>query len=213
MSNRLIFALFVAGLTGGCATTATPPSTAVLGYDRADCGEEADLSAALSLTPSKEKAVHLVSAVVDSTSPCMMTPRGSSPVVLFAVPTDIGDKTFTVGGAVEPLRILSPEVATLDRDGQVVRSFPADQYLYRGTVFSVQFRPRAEEAFIRVSVDPDRVGREYDSIAVGVNYSSVSTPYGAALIGAGTENRSNRTFSYEGSVQVVINDTDVKEDD
>ena len=45
-----------------------------------------------------------------------------------------------------------------------------------------------------------------------MNYTTVPVGYTAALIATGVEDRSSRAFSYEGSIQVMVNDTDTKED-
>lgn len=200
------------GLLASCETVPPiPPSPPILEFARSDCGAAPDLSSALSLTPDKERAVHFVSAPASSDAGCLTRNGQPTPYVLFALPTDYGDKTMTVGSAFEPLRILSPEVVILDRRGEVSRTFDAADYMYRGSVFSVQFRPRDNEAYILVTADPSRVGRRYDSIAIGVVTTTVYTGYGAANMYSGSDVAQSRTFSYEGMVQVMINDTDTEE--
>lgn len=208
---RVLMSIGGMAMLSACATAPSHPPAA-LNYAERTCADQPDLTAAISLTPPKERAVFTVTAPVTSETPCMQTDRGISPAVIFALPTDYDDKTIIVGGMLEPLRILSPHVAVLDRNGDVTRTFPANEFLYRGRVYSVQFRPRENETYLRVSVEPERVGRSYDSIAIGVNYTTVPVGYTAALIATGVEDRSSRAFSYEGSIQVMVNDTDTKED-
>lgn len=198
-------------ILAACATV-PPPPPAALTYAERTCADQPDLAAAISLTPPKERAVFTVTAPVSNETPCLRTDKGVSPAVIFALPTDHDDKTIIVGGVLEPLRILSPDVAVLDRNGVVTRTFPADEFLYRGAVYSVQFRPRENEAYLRVMVEPERVGRNYDSIAIGVNYNAVSVGYATTVIATGAESHAKRTFSYEGSIQVMVNDIDTKED-
>ena len=100
----------------------------------------------------------------------------------------------------------------MDQNGQVVRSFRSDEYMYRGPNYSVLFRPRAPERYVLVTVDPVRVGQTYDSIAIGTHITTTYTPYGPVYFTSGSDAAQSRVFSYEGSVQVVINDSDTKEE-
>jgi hypothetical protein len=208
---RALLLVGAAASLAACAS-APPPPPATLTFADRTCADQPDLTTAISLTPPKERPVFLVNAPVTGETPCIKTVRGPSPVVVFALPTDYDDKTIIVGGVLEPLRILSPHVAVLDRDGAVTRTFPADEFLYRGSVYSVQFRPRENEAYLRVSVEPERVGQNYDSIKIGVNYNAITVGYVTSVVGTGVESRTSRAFSYEGSIQVMVNDTDTKED-
>jgi hypothetical protein len=112
----------------------------------------------------------------------------------------------------EPLRIQSPAVALLDREGRVTRTFSAEDYMYRGSVYSVQFRPRETEAYVLVTTDPARVGQRYDSIVVGVMTTTVSTGYGTSQWRSGTEQAQSRVFSWEGTIQVSVADSDTEEE-
>jgi len=212
MRAIILPALAAAGATlAGCVTTAAPPPSALLEYARSDCSAAPDLSTAVGLTPEKEKQVHTVTAPIGAKTACMATGTGASPYAVFALPQDIGDKTLVAGAQLEPLRILSPKVSLLDASGQVTRTFEPADYLYRGTVFSVQFKPREGEAYVLVAADPDRVGKRYDSITTGIASTVIYTGYGAANWNSGAEWRSSRTFSWEGLAQVSVYDEDTKE--
>lgn len=206
--------LAVAAGAAGCATTTpVPPPAATLEYVRTDCVSAPDLSTSISLTPDKERATFSVMAPVSGTTPCLAQPDGAtSPYVAFALPTDFADKTVIVGTVLEALRIMSPTVVILDHNGQLTRSFSAEDYMYRGPVYSVQFRPRDTEAYVLVTADPSRVGARYDSIVVGVVTTTYYTGYGAANWSSGVEAAQSRTFSYEGTVQVTVADSDTKEE-
>ncbi|MFT4913401.1 MAG: hypothetical protein ACI9YM_001999 [Brevundimonas sp.] len=206
----LVSAVLGAGLTAACAT-AVPPAPAVLEYARQDCDAAPNLADAISLTPEKESPVHRVSTVVTSQTACLKSDGGTSPYVVYALPADRGDKTLIVGGVLEAFRIFAPAIILLDSQGQVTRAFAADEFLYRGPVYSVQFRPRETEAYILVDVDRDRVGAGYDAINVGTNTTTISTGYYASNWTTGTENHSSRTFSWEGTVLVTVNDSDTEE--
>lgn len=201
------------GLLAACATgPAIPPPAAVLEYSRVDCAAAPELSAAISLTPEKERALYSVNA--PTAHGCLTRAEGgNTPYVTFALPADHADKTIIVGASLEPLRIQSPSVAILGRDGQVTRTFRPDEYMYRGAVYSVQFRPRADEAYVLVTTDPSRVGQRYDSISVGVATTTISTGYGTSHWRTGTEAAQSRVFSWEGAVQVSVADSDTKEED
>lgn len=197
-----------AGLTA-CATAAPPPP--VLQFAGQGCAAAPDLSGAISLTPPRERTEHVVSIVVNGQSPCLARANGATPYVLYALPADRGDKTLSVGGLMEQVRVFSPEVALLDAQGQVTRTFAPDEYFYRGPVYSVQFRPRETEAYVLVTSDAARVGVGYRSILTGMQTTTVATPMVIVSINSGTEAGQNRTFSYDGTVQVSVFDSDTEE--
>lgn len=202
-----------AGAAGCVTTTSIPLPAATLEYAGTDCVQTPDLSQSIGLTPDKERATFSVTAPVSDATACLTQAEGAtSPYVVFALPTDFADKTVIVGTVLEPLRIMSPTVVLLDRNGQVSRSFNAEDYMYRGAVYSVQFRPRETEAYVLVTADPSRVGARYDSIAVGVVTTTYSTGYGASNWSSGVEAAHSRVFSYEGTVQVTVADSDTKEE-
>lgn len=198
-----------AGLTA-CATAAPPPPP-LLQYASQGCATAPDLAAAISLTPPRERAEHVVSTVVNGETPCLVREGGATPYIVYALPADRDDKTLSVGGLMEQVRVFSPEVALLDAGGRVTRTFAPDEYFYRGPVYSVQFRPREGEAYVLVTSDAERVGVGYSSIVTGMQTTTVATPMVIVSINSGTEAGQNRTFSYEGTVQVSVFDSDTDE--
>lgn len=194
-----------------CATAA-PPAPPLLQYARTDCAAGPALTAAISLTPDKPRAVHIVETLVDVQTPCLSRSGRSTPYLVYALPSDHDDKTLIVGGQLEPNRIFSPEVAILDSRGEVTRTFAATDFMYRGPVYSIQFRPRESESFVLVTNEPSRVGQVYNSILTGTQ--STAVPAGAVvfMINSGTEAHLSRTFSYDGRVHVLVNDSDTDED-
>ena len=217
--RRLSVLVVAAAALAGCATM-PPPPPAVLTFAGKGCTAIPDLTQALSLTPEKERAIHIVTTQVGSATPCLHRDARDTAYLLYDIPTDYEDKTLTVGGYLEPLRILSPQVAVLDGRGETSRSFRADEFMYRGINYSVVLKPRAGERFILVTIDPSRVGQSYDSIVIGVNTSATGAPVASALaaglvgsgqITTGSDVGMSRTFSYEGAVQIAVNDSDTKE--
>jgi len=207
--SAAIAAILVSGLAA-CATAVNAPP-AVVDYVRKDCPAAANLSEAIILTPDNEKAVFAVSTPVGVQTPCIHRHGRSSPYVAYALPADFEDKTLTVGAALEPARILSPDVSILDRQGKVTRSFSSADYFFRGLGYSVQFRPREGEAYVLVAVDPARVGRRYDSIAIGTNTTAVYAAGVVTSFTTGADDSYSRTFSYDGVVQVSVYDSDTAE--
>lgn len=201
-----------AGPLSGCVTAVELPQP-LLAYDRDNCALVPDLSSAISLTPEKERASHTAFGPVGADGPCLQGPDGALPYIVFALPEDRDDKTLSVGGALEATRILSPRVSLLAADGSVTRTFGSEDFLYRGPLYSVQLRPRAEEAFILVSAEPARVGQRYDSIVIGTN--TTSTYAAGAYINwtSGTDDAQSRVFSYAGTAQVIVYDSDTEETD
>lgn len=198
-----------AGLTAACAAGSAPPP--VLTYASQNCAAAADLSTAISLTPPREKAVHIVTNPVDSGTPCLAR-AAPAPYVLYRLPADQEDKTVTVGSTLEATRIFAPEVAILDGGGAVTRTFARDEFYYRGPHYSVQFRPREGDAYVLVSAAPELVGQRYDSIMIGTTTTSVYTAGGGFSWTSGVDRSQSRTFSYEGAVQVLVNDSDTEEE-
>ena len=208
--KRLLTATCLLLATSGCAT-AVAPLPPLLEYVGTDCRTEVDLARAIGLTPEKETNGFVVVAEVGPGSPCHLSGSRGAPYVLFALPADYEDKTIAVGGSLEPLRIFSPEVSVLAADGREMRALPAGDFFYRGPVYSVQFRPRAGEAFLLVKADPGRVGQRYDAINVGTNTTTIYTGFGASNITTGVEANNSRVFSYHGAVQVIVYDTDLED--
>jgi hypothetical protein len=75
----------------------------------------------------------------------------------------------------------------------------------------VQFRPRAGEAYVLVSADPALVGQRYDSIVIATSTASAATAAGAFSWTTGVDGAQSRTFSYEGTIQVSVYDSDAEE--
>ncbi|MDY6925125.1 MAG: hypothetical protein SWI22_14345 [Pseudomonadota bacterium] len=214
MARRLATAaaLGMAGALTACASSGPPPAAPLLQYERTDCAATPALTAAISLTPDKPKAAHIVETLIDARTPCLDRAGRPTPYLVYALPADTGDKTLIVGGQLEPNRIFSPEVAVLDARGEITRTFAAADFMYRGPVFSIQFRPRETEAYVLVTNEPSRVGQVYNSILTGTQ--STPVPAGAMMfmVNSGTEARLARTFSYDGRVHILVNDSDVDEE-
>lgn len=206
IAPRALAALVAAGLLAGCATPAPPPP--VTTFARANCVAAPDLAAAVSLTPDKEKAAHTVTTPVNADTPCLSHPGGARPFVLYALPADSQDKTLIIGGLLEAARIVPPVVTLLDRQGAVLRTFEASDYFFRGSVYSVQFVPRAGEAYALVTVDTNRVGQRYDSIAIGTSTASTYAAGATVSWTSGVDTAQSRVFSYEGSIQAAVFDGD-----
>lgn len=205
--------LFILALAlGGAGACATIPPGAVTTYAPAACGD-VDLTRAASLTPPRERAVHEVAAQLGGEGPCATFDGAASPYLLFALPQDRDDKTFTVGATVEQARIAAMTVSLLDAEGLSLRTLPQDDFMFRGVGYSVVFRARPDERYILVSANPAQIGTEHESIAIGVQSSVTATPYGVVATNWGTDEAARRVFSYEGGVTVIVNDSDTDEAD
>jgi hypothetical protein len=202
--------LAIAPLVSACVTVVEVPPP-VLAWERTDCDATPDLTRTVSLTPKKETAVHVVTTPLSAGSPCLAQEDGAGPYVVYALPTDLDDKTLIVGGTLEADRIFSPRIRVLDAEGSDTRTFVESDWFNRGPVYSVQFRPRPGDAYLVVSADPSRVGRTESAIAVGTNTTVIYTGYGASNWTSGSEHHATRVFAYDGSVRVTVNDTDTEE--
>jgi hypothetical protein len=192
----------------GCATP-TPPA-AVITYAGKACDSQPDLSRAISLVPQKppkKNLPHVVTTEVNGQTRCLTRPGGNGPYLVYALEPDHRLKMHTIGAVQERARVLSPDVSILDREGRVTRVFGPGDFLFRGGFYSVQFRSRDSEAFVLFATNPGRVGERRDSIEIG---TSTSGYYVAGFSGSytlGVDNAATRTFSYEGTAQVVVYDS------
>jgi hypothetical protein len=193
--------VLASALLAGCATFSFPPP--VTTYAAQGCAGSADLGRAVALLPDRRRAQLAVRTPVDAATPCLGDGAARTPYVVYALP-DEPVRMIEVGGQIEPSRIFSPTVVTLDEHGSLVRSFAPDQYLYRGELFSVQLVPQPGERFILVTADLERIGRHYDAVAISTQTTTIATPYAVANWTSGVDRSISRTFSYEGSVVVVV---------
>ena len=53
-------------------------------------------------------------------------------------------------------------------------------------------------------LDPARVGKNYDSIATGINSTAIWTGYGVSQWRSGFDESVSRSFSWEGRVQAIV---------
>lgn len=206
MSLRLIGALIAGVLAASCATPAPPPA-AVLEYAHTDCTAAPELSDAITLTPPHERAEFDVSTSIDDHTPCLGEAASATPYVVYALPSDYGDKTITVGAAVEPGRIFAASAVLLDANGAVTRTLASDQFTYRGGLYSAQFRPHQGESYLLVKADRAVVGQNYNSISLGTGTATGCGPTLCMNWTYGTEARQSTTFSYTGTVQVQVFDS------
>ena len=172
---RLLAVPLLAALAAGCVTPAPP--LAVTAYAAENCDSRPNLAAAASLTPERPKRYFAVTTPVHAMTPCLRGAEARTPYVVYALPAAGAARMIEVGGQIEAARIFSPTVVVLDEQGGVMRTFAADQYLYRGGVFSVQFVPQSGERFVLVTADPTRIGQRYDAIAIGTSTTTIATPY------------------------------------
>jgi hypothetical protein len=190
-----------------CATVEIPP--AVTDIASRACATSVDLTKAAPLAPPKpdEARQFTVTAKVDSSFPCVEIDGAKATFALFSMPAEPTQKTITVGGVFEAVRIFAPIVQTLDANGSPLRIFDGDDFLVRGALYSAQFRPRTEEAYILVRSAAGLAGGKNDQIRMGINSTSTFVPgVGAISINTGGDTAASRTFSHEGVVQVIVAD-------
>lgn len=209
MKLKLICAALVCVTAAACVTTPAP--LAVLQYQRQDCTTTPDLTLAQSLTPERERSAITSATQVTATTPCIATAEGATtPYVVYALPADLDDKTITIGASLEAARVFAPHVALLDAQGVVTRTFERDQYMYRGVVYSVLFRPRAGESYALVTAEPALVGQRYDSINLATATSGAMAGPVYVSWTTGIDDTQTRVFSYEGTVSVTVHDADTE---
>jgi hypothetical protein len=200
-------ALATVGAAAALAGCATAPPAAVTTFAGSACVAEPNLAGAVSLTPKKsDETAFVVTTKVDGMTPCLSRAGQSGPYVVYALPESREGKVITVGSVLEAARLVPPSVALLDGTGKVTRTFAASDFFFRGPVYSVQFQPRVEDAFVLVTTDAGRVGQRYEAISIGTQTSSsaVGTTGGYISWTTGVDQKIARTFSYEGSIQATV---------
>lgn len=198
--RRLSLATALAAAAGvsGCAT-APPP--AVVTFAGHNCPSEPNLAGAVSLTPKSPETAFVVTTNVDGATPCLARNTQSGPYVIYALPDNRDGKVFTVGSLAEQARLVPPSVMLLDRDGKATRTFAPSDFLFRGPVYSVQFQSRPDDAYVLVATDSGRIGQKYQAIAIGTSTAYLGN--GGSWT-SGVDTKVERTFSYEGSFQVIV---------
>lgn len=63
-----------------------------------------------------------------------------------------------VRGLGNSFRIIPARVDVLDADGQITRSYGTDDLHMRHTIHGVFIRPRPDEAYVVVSLEPEHIG-------------------------------------------------------
>ena len=206
MRSRASALLLCAALSG--CVSAPQYYGAVTQYRAADCSAQPDLAGAISLIPPEKKKkakIWSVPAQLNGVSRCLDNDGAKGPHVVYVIPADATGKVLEVGAPLEPLRIFAPKIAVLDAEGKVIRAFRADEYMFRGPVYSVQFRPSEGDRYILVTSNNANVGKRYDSILVGVAAHTIYSGNGySSNYYTGVDEDQQRVFSYEGSVVATV---------
>ncbi|MFM2410936.1 MAG: hypothetical protein RL481_1764 [Pseudomonadota bacterium] len=212
MRSRVI-ALSLGLALSGCVTAPVYDS-AVTRYSGTNCSAQPDLAGAISLIPPEKKKkakIWSVPAQLNGVSPCLEMAGVKGPHLLYVIPADATGKVLEVGAPLEPLRIFAPKIALLDAEGKAVREFRADEFMFRGPVYSVQFRPGEQDRYILVTSNNANVGKKYDSILVGVAANTIYSGSGySSTYYTGVDEDQRRIFSYEGSVVATVYSDPVK---
>lgn len=184
----------------GCAST--PPLEAVLNAPEGPCAEQPDLAAALLLEAPRGNRTTAEAAALDATASCLDGGTGSenSWYALARIPDAETDLLLTASGANEFRRVLALTVRMLDENGETVRTFDRERYIQMSDGYSLQIRPRENEAFILATTAPDLVGETVDSIHLGINTTYYSTGYVTSQYHSGSDTNYSRQFSHEGAV-------------
>lgn len=203
------------GLAACAGTPPPPPPAAVLDIAAKRCGNAYDTGLAAPVAPEKYRRQHDVAAALDGASPCVALPDGQNAnYAVFALPPASRHHLFTAGAMPEAVRSVAPAVLTLRADGTVSRRFAGEDLIQRGAMLSAQFRARADEAYLVIRSDPDRVGQTRSAVETGVvtgsTYVYTPTGGGTAYTSSGYDREVARTFSHEGRVLVRMQDTTPK---
>ncbi|MDF1768216.1 hypothetical protein [Maricaulis sp.] len=196
-----IAVLALASFATACATP-PPPPVAVMAPPAGPCDESMGIEAPLLLEVPNPNRASVMAADVTAETACWSNPETgiNTPYVIAQLPQSESQLLLTVIAPLDRLRTLATDVRTLDANGQVVRHFERDRFVTLGDGYSLQLTPRAEEAMVAVSVDPELVGLTHESIEMGISTSQVYTGYGTATMYHGHDLQTERSYSFEGRV-------------
>lgn len=181
-----------------------------------NCAASVDLSKAIGITKDPKLVKRMMknrtitrSRRMESSAQCLQGAEKAIPAMVFTLPPDLTGEVVYAGSILDYNSIFAADVSTLNANGDTVRTFERESYLFQGQQYGVQFRPSDEEVFVLIKADPELIGEERDTTELSVSSQNVSN-YGAGgtyssgtnLVGAQTAY--NRTYAYDGMVQVRI---------
>jgi hypothetical protein len=201
-SPLLVLAVGISASLAGCVTTSPP----VLSYAAKDCPDKPSLAAAIILPPKDSSIPFTITRPFDSTTPCLARAGAVVPYQVFALPAGGDTHVITAGAQLGADRTFAPDISVLDSGGLTTRAFTAADYFVRGDMLSVQFRPHPGETYLIVAVDPSRVGKTEQTIAIGVGATAVATRGGAFSWRYGIDRQINRVYAFDGSVEITVTD-------
>ena len=142
---------------------------------------------------------------------CLEAGDKSIPAIVFTLPSNLIGEVVYAGSILDANSIFAADVSTLNTSGETVRNFERDSYLFQGQQYGVQFRPSDDEAYVMIKADPELIGKERDTTELSIDSRFVSSyGVGGSYGGGGGTNlvgsqkSYNRTYSYDGTVQVRI---------
>lgn len=219
--NAVRGAALVAGVVclAACKTTPQKPiHAAVTDYLPASgaCAASVDTAPAVSFSGAEPKAFKkaqrertvTLSETLGPESPCLDSDGEPRPYAVFEIPRLMEGGVVYAGGLVERRRLVVPQIATLDANGDIVRRFaPGDHRRFMDRYGQV-FSPRAEERFVLIAADPDSVGAAQSTVETTTRNIHRSG-YGPTGAGGGNDilaiqNDYNRVNSYEGEVGIRV---------
>lgn len=203
----------------GCQTpTYTPIVAPKLAYSAPEvsCTDSVNLSKAVGITGDPKALKRMMknrtitrARRMETSAQCLQGADKPIPAIVFTLPDNLIGEVVYAGALLDANSIFAADVSTLNKAGETVRTFDRDSFLFQGQQYGVQFRPSDDEAYVLIKADPELIGKERMTTELSVSEQSVSN-YGATgyyssgtnLVGSQTAY--NRTYAYDGMVQVRI---------
>ncbi len=193
-----------------CTTTAPVIPVAVTEIAGKTCSDAPDLSAAVTLAPTKKRTDHFVNTLMDNAKACINIDGKPANYIVYLLPNFPDNHTITIGGLQEELRTFAPIISVLDKDGKTTRAITEDRLSVLGNVYGISIRPTVNDRYILVTSNPKLVGTSTSThetrIAVSTGYSYNPATYGGTTYNQyrGVEAKAIRTFSHEGTIGVTV---------
>jgi len=154
------------------------------------------------------RTIELKSDMADSEVPCLeKTGADKRPYQVFEIPKGIDGRVVSAGSKLDTTVIFAGEVSTHDAKGQVVREFDQSEYRRLGTIYGVQFSPRANETYVLIKVNPDLIGQREATIETATATQKVYLPNASGSVSSGSntvgiQKMYDRTYSYNGETAI-----------
>lgn len=189
--ERLLAALMIVGLVGGCAAKGPAPIVSLAG--RA-CASVPSLLGVQTLLLGADNKLELV---VDGNAPCVQTADGArSAYVAVALPATSVPYVLSVRSQILGQTVFAPRMELLDGEGHVLRDIPPTAFMFHGASLYAAVRSHAGERFLVVFSDAGTVGQTKSQVHEEINQQTFTSVTPTAVVAVNVNTGSDHTVSF-----------------